>query len=222
MKTNQTKLAEISHLDYGSHHDPEGGLCLLEAVAYFAGEPHTDHPKCVSPILGQFGRSLNDALPDDLRQQLIPLIPELPGTADDGLDEARGYLALDWLIRVYTPAWLELAGLTEQAAELRSLGQIGNLAAAKQARPVVLTIQGDAYDSWVNVRASAAAADRAAARAAARAADQTTAKAIALEAARVAAVAVEWAGNKSAPTETKLQRSAIELYRSMIRPVAKP
>jgi hypothetical protein len=73
--------------------------CLLEAVAYVAGEEWTDEPQCVSPVLGVFGRSLNDILPDDRRQELVPLIPKLIGTRDEQ-DEARSYLALDWLIRV--------------------------------------------------------------------------------------------------------------------------
>ncbi len=36
----------------GGHDDPGQGLCLLEAAAYLAGEKHSDHPACVSPILG--------------------------------------------------------------------------------------------------------------------------------------------------------------------------
>jgi hypothetical protein len=68
------------------NHQPDSGLCLLEA----AGEEHTDHPACASRILGAFGRSLNDALPDAKRQQLKPLIPQIIDTAGDGHDQARG------------------------------------------------------------------------------------------------------------------------------------
>ena len=50
-----------------------------------------------------------------------PFLARTIGTADDGLDEARSWMAMDWLIRDYAPAWLEAAGLTEPAAELRSL-----------------------------------------------------------------------------------------------------
>ena len=96
----------------GAHHTRDDGLCLLEAVAWVAGEAHSDHPTCTSTVLAAFGRELNDQLPDGLRQQLVPLVPRLIGTRGDGLDETRGYLALDWLIRTYTPAWLDLAGLT--------------------------------------------------------------------------------------------------------------
>ena len=110
MTTKETTMTSTAiTLDKGAHDGPDDGMCLLEAVSFVRGETFTDHPKCVSPVLAEFGRNLNDVLPDDTRQQLVPFIPLLPGTAGDGLDETRGYLALDWLIRVYTPTWLELA-----------------------------------------------------------------------------------------------------------------
>lgn len=62
-------------LKKGAHRSPEEGLCLLEAVAYVRGIPHTDHPPCVSPVLGAFGRCFNDNVDDDFRQQLTVLIP---------------------------------------------------------------------------------------------------------------------------------------------------
>ena len=75
----------------------------------------------MSPVLRAYGISLNDQWDDEKRQELKRFIPVLPGTAGDGQDEARSYLALDWLIRTHTPAWLDLAGLTAEAQELRDL-----------------------------------------------------------------------------------------------------
>src|SRR2546430_1512329 len=109
--THHIDLATLI-LDKGAHDTRDDGVCLMEAVALFADEAHTDSPRCVSPVLTTFGVRLNDVLPDGKRQLLKPLIPELVGTADDGLDETRSYMALDWLVRTWTPAWLELAGLT--------------------------------------------------------------------------------------------------------------
>lgn len=80
---------ETLHLAKGGHDNPDDGLCLLEAAAFLAGEPHTDHPACVSPVLGVFGRELNDRLDDTKRQQLKPLIPKLPGTAGVGHDDLK-------------------------------------------------------------------------------------------------------------------------------------
>src|SRR5688500_16148045 len=57
-------LEEIT-LSAGAHKSPEQGMCLLEAVAYVAGEPFSDHPKCVSPVIAAFGRRWNDDLDDE-------------------------------------------------------------------------------------------------------------------------------------------------------------
>ena len=48
------KVAQLRTLELlaGSHTGPEDGMCVMEAVAYFAGEPFSDHPACVSPIIG--------------------------------------------------------------------------------------------------------------------------------------------------------------------------
>ena len=177
---------ENLHLAHGGHETRDDGLCLLEAVAWFAGKPHTDHPPCVSPVLGAYGRSLNDVLPDAPRQQLRPFIPALPGTAGDGKDETRGYIALDWLIRTYTPAWLDLAGLSEEAAALRDFRRIADLAAAQAVRPHALAARDKA--------AAAGAAAGVAAWAAAWDAAGDAAWAAAGDAAWAAAWAGAWAG----------------------------
>ena len=196
-------LAAIT-LDKGAHPagtpGPGGGACLMEAAAFMAGEPWTDHPKCVSSVLGEFGRSLNDVLPHARRQELRPHIPALLGTAGVGLDETRSYLALDWLIRTYTPAWLDLAGLTAEASALRDLRRIVDLVAATEAGPVVREARAKAAAAWV------AAGD--------------AAWAAAGDAAGDAAGAAAWAaaGAKLAPKVDTLQQSAIALFATMIRP----
>nr|MDT0658072.1 hypothetical protein [Micromonospora sp. DSM 115978] len=180
-------------LDKGAHNNRDDGVCLLEAVAWWAGEEHDDAPACVSPILAAYGRSLNDVLPDGRRQELRQFIPQMPGTRDD-LDETRGYLALDWLVRTYTPAWLDLAGLTVEAAALRDLRRIVDLAAAQAAGPVVRS----GAESARAARAAARDAARDAARAAARAAAWAAARAAAWAAARAAARAAAWAAARDA------------------------
>ncbi len=194
------------NLDHGSHSDRDAGVCLLEAVAWWAGEAHTDHPACVSPVLASFGISLNDRFPAERRQDLKRFIPLLPGTRDAGKDEARGYLALDWLIRTYTPAWLDLAGLSVEAGELRALRRIADLAAAQSAGPVVRAAQTK----------SAAAGD------AAGDAAWAAAGAAAGDAARAAAGAAAGAAARAAlqPTVDRLQASAIDLFAAMINPAA--
>jgi len=104
-------------LSRGSHNNLAEGVCLLEACAWVAGEPWSDRPRCVSPVLAVLGQSLNDAFPHEPRQHLKRFIPRLLNTAGDGQDRARGFLALDWLLQVYAPAWLRLVPELEEDAD---------------------------------------------------------------------------------------------------------
>lgn len=56
------------------------GVCLMEAVAWVAGEPHSDHPQCACPVLTAIGIEINDTTDDEGRQRLIPAIPALIGS----------------------------------------------------------------------------------------------------------------------------------------------
>ena len=57
-RIDQSRLAAITELRRGAHDDPaDMQFCALEAVAYVAGEPWSDHPKCACPVLGAFMRS---------------------------------------------------------------------------------------------------------------------------------------------------------------------
>ena len=37
-------------LQKGAHRSAAEGMCIMEAVAYVAGEPFSDHPSCASPV----------------------------------------------------------------------------------------------------------------------------------------------------------------------------
>ena len=109
-------------LTSGSHASADDGRCAMEWVAYLAGEPHSDQPVCVSPMLKEFCIKLNDNLPDDQRQRMRPYLARTIGTAGDGLDDRRRWMCVDWLIRSYTPTFLQLVpSLAERAQALRAL-----------------------------------------------------------------------------------------------------
>ena len=128
-------------LKAGQHNSLEDGACLLELTSYLAGEPWSDHPACVSPVLAAFGRTWTDGLRNDEERTrlLLPFAQRLIGTVSTPeVEERRSYLALDWLIRTHTPAWLRLVPtLTGHAGTLTALPEIVDLATATNAQPFV-------------------------------------------------------------------------------------
>jgi hypothetical protein len=232
---------ETVHLDKGAHATPGDGHCLMEVVAMFTGGPFTDRPACVSRVLREFGLMLNDQWDDDRRQDLRRFIPLLPDTAGDGFDDARAYLALDWLVRTFAPAWLDLAGLAGHAAELRAAAPVIDIGSAPAIMPLLTaawdaarTAAGDAAGDAATDAATAAAtaAARDAAGAAATAAAWDAARAAARDAAGAAATAAAWDAARAAartaatdalqPTVDTLQASALDLFHRMIHPAVTP
>ena len=194
-------------LDKGGHVRPEEGACLMEAVSWVAGEEWGDHPSCACPVLGAYGRALNDTLPDDLRQDLVPLVPMLVGSrGDKATEERRGLMAMDWMIRTYTPTWLRLAGLNDEAAALEALPEIVDTRGLEGSLDALNDARRGAAAAWDAVWDAAWDAVWDAARDAARDAAGAAARDAAGAAARVAL----------APTVTELQRSGIDLFRRMI------
>jgi hypothetical protein len=239
------RLAQIEALSLsaGSHEEFERGMCVMEAVSYVAGEPWSDAPQCACPVITAFMVSWNDALPDDAERDrlLKPLIPLIVGTrSTPAIEERRSYMALDWLIRTFTPAWLDLVpALHEHAAALRGLDEIADMAGAAAAGRKVnaawaaaRAAAGDAARAaaWAAAGAAARAAAGDAAGAAARAAAWAAAGDAARAAAGDAAGAAAWAAARAAaraaagdaagdalkPTTEQLQASAVALVRRMI------
>lgn len=226
MKIAPERLAELDRINLavGHHSSFDDGVCAMELVAWLANEPHSDRPKCVSPILSAFLRQWNDDLDDDDRQMLKPYLPRVVGTAGDGHDELRGWLCADWLIRVYTPVWFDLAGAASEATALASLAPIRDLASLKAASPSYMDGRHQATDNaWNATRAAtrypvwvAAAGD--AARAAARIVVGHT---VSWNVARdvVAWIAVSDAARDALNlTKVELQASALELLERLIDP----
>ena len=101
------------------------GLSAMDAVAWMAGEPHTDQPVTACPTMTSIINELNDTLDDEPRQTLLkPLLPKLLDSRDHRLELPRRYIAHDWAIRTAVPAWLDLAGATRSAQAMRDLPTI--------------------------------------------------------------------------------------------------
>ena len=200
-------------LKSGGHQKRDNGLCVMEAVAWYAGTGHTDHPDCVSPVIAIFLRSWNDSLPtDEDRARLLKrYVPLVVGTATNAKDEQeRAWLATDWLARECAPAFLRLAALVEQAEILEGLAPILSAKDAGKAQPSLNEARKESAAAGDAAWAAAWAAARAAARDAAWDAARGAARAAARSAAGGAARA------KLAPAVAELQASAIALYDVLI------
>ena len=145
-------------LSYGAHESRADGMCLLEAVAFLAGEPHTDNPQCVCPTLAAFGRSWNDALDDQDRNRLLkPFIRRLIGTRSTvEVEYRRTFMATDWAVRVAAPVWLRAAGLDDEAASLEALHPLTSAGGCLSAASMIAQVRDAARAAWDAAGAAAA------------------------------------------------------------------
>jgi hypothetical protein len=108
----------------GSHPfpGPDGGTCINEAAMVAAGLPYrairssADCPPCFSRPVAAYALGLNDAMPDDVRPQLMAFVLRLSGSADrPEIETARtGRLALESIRRILAPL-CTVAGMDEDA-----------------------------------------------------------------------------------------------------------
>jgi len=229
-------LLDTVFLDSGGH-KPDGKFCVMEFVAYLAGEEWSASPACASPVITSFLVSWNDSLNDGDRQMLKPLIPLVIGTRTSKKDEeTRAWMCTDWLARECAPAFLRCAGLTEQATLLGALASLKTAASARKAQPTLDRARKDSDAAADAARDAAWDAARVAARdaawAAARDAAWAAAGAAAWDAAGDAARAAAWAAagaaagdaarDALAPTVKILQPFAYQLVERMCAVGRKP
>jgi len=222
------EILEKLTLGSGSHSGPDEGFCVMEAVAYIAGEPFSDHPVCACPVITSFLVTWNDGLPDNAtRDRLLkPLIPQIVGTrSTPEVERARRELAWRWLTQTYLPAWLDLAGLTVQAEALRADPTDQAIFEARDAAQAAWATTRDA--AWAaamdtamdTARDTARAAAMAAARDTARAATRDAAMAAARDAAMDAARDTAWAAAMAA-ARSAARDAAMDAARAAARATA--
>jgi hypothetical protein len=178
---------ESLKLRKGAHDTREMGLCVMEAVAWVAGEEHTDMPKCASPVISKFCQALNDRGDDAVRERLKSYIPKIIGTVSPDLDEKRAFIAADFAVRVFAPIALRRVELREDAERLEQLPRIIDRASAHDA-----AASASAASAYATAYAAASAAYAAAYAAASASASYAYAAAYAAASAYDAAAAAEW------------------------------
>ncbi len=84
-------------LSKGRHNSPDEGACVMELASMLAGEPFSDHPVSVCPVIGSCLRAYNDWIDDDRRQDLYRYASEVVGTrAPQEIQRARADRVTAW------------------------------------------------------------------------------------------------------------------------------
>src|SRR5579884_397506 len=93
-------------LSKGKHSSPEDGACVMELASMLAGEPFSDHPASVCPVLGSFLRAYNDSIDDDRRQDLYAFAAQVVGSrASINIQRERAERLADWAFEVQRRHW---------------------------------------------------------------------------------------------------------------------
>jgi hypothetical protein len=151
--------AVLSASSHSAPADPSAGPCeecVMELAAHLAivcnlhdKATWTDHDPTVCPVIGDFLRSWNDSLNNEDRQMLKPCALLALGTkGSKALESKRAWMATDWLVREYCPAWLDLANLNVEAAALREVTELTDTRTANLATPALNTANSSAAAAW--------------------------------------------------------------------------
>lgn len=84
-------------LSTGKHTSPHDGACVMELASMLAGEPFSDHPRSVCPVIGSLLRAYNDSIDSRRRQDLYACAAKVVGSAaGDDVQRARVLHLREW------------------------------------------------------------------------------------------------------------------------------
>jgi hypothetical protein len=99
-------MAPVSYqtitLSKGKHGSPEDGACAMELASMLAGEPFSDRPQSVCPVIGSFLRAYNDRIDDGRRQDLYAYAAKVVGSrASEQVQHARAERLRAWAAELH-------------------------------------------------------------------------------------------------------------------------
>jgi hypothetical protein len=101
-----TPSHQTVRLSKGKHSSPENGACVMELASMLAGEPFTDHPQSVCPVIGSFLRAYNDSVDNEKRQDLYAYAAMVVGTrASAQVQRARAERLAQWCDQMRSTHW---------------------------------------------------------------------------------------------------------------------
>jgi hypothetical protein len=154
----------------GKHDAPTEGVCVMELASMIAGEPFTDHPRSVCPVIASFLRAYNDAIDDRRRQDLYRFAALAVGTRESWVIEQMRtqrcrewageiWKARPWPLRLFRRVDLGLdPNIKAQAAARAAVAAIGRHTDETHARALALVedlcamTSGEAVDSVADTR----------------------------------------------------------------------
>jgi len=93
-------------LSIGKHSSPEEGACVMELASMLAGEPFSDHPISVCPVIGSFLRAYNDSIDAERRQDLYAYAAKVVGSrGSDQLQQTRAERLKAWISERKSRRW---------------------------------------------------------------------------------------------------------------------
>jgi len=111
-------------LSKGKHASPDDGACVMELASMLAGEPFSDHPATVCPVIGSFLRAYNDSIDDTRRQDLYAYASTVVGSRPPiSVQRQRAERLAEWAFEMQRRQWtsrylplarLRMAGLRRQ------------------------------------------------------------------------------------------------------------
>ena len=106
-------MAPVTHqtirLSKGKHSSPQEGACVMELASMLAGEPFTDRPASVCPVIASFLRAYNDSIDDERRQDLYAYAAKVVGSrASEGVQGARAERLIAWALQRRPRPWTRL------------------------------------------------------------------------------------------------------------------
>lgn len=120
-------------LSKGRHKSPREGACVMELASMLAGEPFSDHPASVCPVIGAFLRRYNDTVGDKRRQALYRYAALVVGThASEDVRRARLHRVHTWTLelrRRRRPSWFPERWRTLGLPEVRDTELLADRAA---------------------------------------------------------------------------------------------
>jgi hypothetical protein len=101
--------------------DPADGACAMNAVNWLVHEKRGDAPESVCPVIAFFTIVGGDAMPDGVRQGLLPFLPRMAGSRSWDSEPARVRIVVLAALRIFAPRALDAVSLAEWATRLRAL-----------------------------------------------------------------------------------------------------